>query len=290
MIEYPGGVVAIYDYDFADREVSLSMQDGTDSQIIAFSASYLSSGPLAGLVYGNGLTEIRTHTSRYFPMTIEVPNRLRWTYETDAMGNTTGMTKHGDPDSSRTFAYQDYQYFLTEGHGPWGSLLWAYDRSASRLTEVRNGVTTDYIYKPNAAEKNSPQLASSVTGESQTQYYYDRDGNLTHIRRNRTKVRYNYNAERHLSQIRSDRAGEPPALTNLRYDGRGYLTSSTLTRSSDGSMPDLTTRNTYSSSGALHHLGKAARLLCHGRRSNAIVMRASNGSGSTLLAGISSNA
>jgi hypothetical protein len=32
---------------------------------------------------------------------------------------------------TRTYAYQDYSYFLTQGDGPWGSRAWTYDRSAT---------------------------------------------------------------------------------------------------------------------------------------------------------------
>lgn len=44
-----------------------------------------------------------------------------------------------NPANDRTYVYQDYQYFLTltEGAGPWGSLVWTYDRIGNRLTEIR---------------------------------------------------------------------------------------------------------------------------------------------------------
>ncbi len=29
-----------------------------------------------------------------------------------------------EPSSSRVYAYQDHQYFLTLGNGPWGDLAW----------------------------------------------------------------------------------------------------------------------------------------------------------------------
>ena len=53
--------------------------------------------------------------------------------------------------SSRTFAYQDYQYFLTLADGPWGAYDWTYDRIGNRLSEDDDGTLDSYDYEANAA-------------------------------------------------------------------------------------------------------------------------------------------
>ena len=103
-IGYPGGVTATYTYDYADRQATLIFQDGEQPpQALVTSASYKPFGPLTSLTLGNGLTEIRTYTTRYFPWTIEVPDRLNWTYQTDAVGNVTAITDNLDPGAQSNF-------------------------------------------------------------------------------------------------------------------------------------------------------------------------------------------
>ena len=63
-IGYPGGVTAVYQHDFADRPVSLTVQrSGLADQPVVASAGYLPGGPLASLTLGNGLTETRACTA-----------------------------------------------------------------------------------------------------------------------------------------------------------------------------------------------------------------------------------
>jgi hypothetical protein len=63
--------------------------------------TYLPSGPLASLSLGNGTTETRTFTQRYFPESIELeaPTPRRWVYTTDGVGNITEIEETKGPDS-----------------------------------------------------------------------------------------------------------------------------------------------------------------------------------------------
>ncbi len=86
-----------------------------------------------------------------------------------------------EASSSRVYAYQDHQCFLTLGNGPWGDLAWTYDKIGNRLSETRDGTPTVYTYRPNAAGSNSPQLATTTpAGGVNTRYYFDAVGNQTH--------------------------------------------------------------------------------------------------------------
>ncbi len=106
-LTYPGGVVATYGYDFADRpaSVSLSWQEGGGTQMatVATGAQYTASGPLRRLILGNGLVEDRRHDQRYFPDRITVLNGavpvLDWDYTVDAVGNPTRIDEVSSPGS-----------------------------------------------------------------------------------------------------------------------------------------------------------------------------------------------
>ncbi len=254
-IGYPGGVTATYTYDFADRQATLVVQDGTEPvQTVVQSSRYKPSGPLTELTLGNGLVETHDFDNRYFPTSIRVGDLLNWTYTTDAVGNILGIVDELEPDSSRVYTYQNYQYFLTASSGPWGDLAWSYDKLSNRLSETRDGATTLYTYIPNAAGQNSSQLATiTSSGGGATRYFYDAGGNLTHESRDTSKVRYIYNAAGRLSEILRDKANRAPSMTKLRYDGRRSLSRSTLTPFLGMRGRDWVTRVTYSSEGVLHH-------------------------------------
>ena len=65
------------------------------------------------------------------------------------------------PTETRGYGYQDWQYYLTCGSGPWGGtacspsptgnpLQWTYDKIGNRATEVRAGLTDSYVYDDNS--------------------------------------------------------------------------------------------------------------------------------------------
>ena len=98
-VDYPSGVTATYTYDFADRQETLSVDDGVNpAQSVVTAATYLPSGPLATLNLGNGAVETRGFTTRYFPQTIDLNANLQrtWTYTTDNVGNITQVVETTD--------------------------------------------------------------------------------------------------------------------------------------------------------------------------------------------------
>jgi hypothetical protein len=109
-------------------------------------AGYKPSGPLSSLSLGNGLTETRLFDARYFPDRIQVPGVLDWDYTVDAMGNVTSIADGLTPSASRSFTYQDHQYFLTQATGPWPALAWTYDKIGDRLTETQTGEPLPFTY------------------------------------------------------------------------------------------------------------------------------------------------
>ena len=121
--DLPGGSVATYGFDYADREESLAVDPGTGALSVVANAAYYPAGPLSGLTLGNGLVEARTYTSRYFPDQIQVLSSgtpvFDWSYGEDDVGNISLITDNIDASWSRSFGYRDPQYFLTSATGPW---------------------------------------------------------------------------------------------------------------------------------------------------------------------------
>ncbi|MCB1057927.1 MAG: hypothetical protein KDD11_20695 [Acidobacteria bacterium] len=170
-------VTAVSTFAYGDRPTSLRVQrPGEPDLPIASGATYEPSGPLNHLDLGNGLTETRPTTNRYFPGAISVAPTtplsgapvLQWAYGTDNVGNILTIDDALTPANDKTYAYQDYQYFLKDGMGPWGHLIWTYDKIGNRLTEARDGVMDTYAYAPNAGtghtallESETPQLGGA---------------------------------------------------------------------------------------------------------------------------------
>ncbi|MCP3994966.1 MAG: RHS repeat protein, partial [bacterium] len=253
VVEYPGDVTAIYTYDYVDRQSSLTIQEGANpSKAIVTGASYKPSGPLNSLALGNSLLETRGFDARYLPSAINVAGVLSWNYATDAVGNILAITDQADPTSNRVYGYQDYQYYLTSGVGPWGALSWTYDRLGNRLTEVRDGETTSYSYTPNVSGARSPKLMSTVTSEpnaSPTRYAYDEAGNLIKESHDDWRISYRFNSAKRLSEVLRDGSNDSPSRTRFSYDGRSYLSESILTPFLGGEIEDWVTHATYSSTG-----------------------------------------
>ncbi len=263
-IDYPGGVVARYGHDFADREASLEVQVGTAvPQPIVTAAGYEPFGPLSSLALGNGLAESRGFTSRYFPESITVPGHLDQRYTTDSVGNIRSIDRAVGADRFfATYAYQTPQYYLTEGNGPWGQRAWSYDRIGNRLREGPPGGDKDspevylYTYEASPTGGNTPKLASiepAPGGEpgSRLDYGFDPAGNQTSVVTvgaecsGRTSF-LDYSAERRLSRLATS---DGPGTTALTYDGRGFLARSHLTFAESSDFVD--TRPVYTSGGLL---------------------------------------
>jgi YD repeat-containing protein len=253
-VGYPNGVKATYGFDFADREASLTMQDGGGAaQSLASGVTYKAAGPLSALTLGNGLAETHGYDARYFPTGVTVPGRLDWTYSTDHVGNVTTIADNLTASASRSFSYQDVQYDLTQANGPWGSLAWSYDKLGDRLSEVRAGAAAAYAYAPNGAGNASARLASVTGGAGAASYFYDSAGDLSFRERGGAKLRFGWDAEGHLSQIRNDAESTASAgLSRINYDGRGLLASSTFTPFLAAALPERETTATAGSDGTLY--------------------------------------
>ncbi len=230
-LTYPGGVIATSAFDFADRPtgVSVSWPEGGSTQMatVASGAQYAAAGPLRRLVLGNGLIEQRSHDQRYFPDRITVligaDPVLDWDYAVDAVGNPTRIDEATGPGSlhqvvvPRIYGYQDLQYYLTQGDGPWGTLDWAYDRIGNRLSEQRDGGAVEaYDYRANGAGGNTATLETVNVNRT---YSFGPAGHLEQVNAAGNVITFDHDDEGRLGGI-ARQLGE--AVT-ADYDGRGFL-------------------------------------------------------------------
>ncbi len=288
-VTYPGGVVATYSYDFADRPLGATLQwsegGGTSMATVASGAHYAAFGPLRGLTLGNGLVEERSHDQRYFPDRIRVLNGAStvfdWDYAVDFVGNPMRIDEASSPGSlhqpavPRVYGYQDLQYYLTRGDGPWGALDWTYDRIGNRLSEQRDGGAVEaYEYRGNAAGGNTAMLETVNVNRV---YTFGPAGHLDQVNAAGNVIAFDHDDEGRLGGM-ARQLGES---VTADYDGRGFLAeigglgSSGLFgdrfESGDAACWDAAvggplgagpcgpprverTEATYSSEGVLHHL------------------------------------
>jgi RHS repeat-associated protein len=250
-IGYPGGgPTASYTFDFADREQSLSLQIGTNPALaLAGPASYQPFGPLASLLLGNGLTETRAYDGRYLPASIHLAGStstlLNWSYAVDPVGNISTITDTLNSANNRTYGYLDFNYFLTQGNGPWGTRSWTYDKIGNRLTEVRGGVADTYTYVANGVVQ-TPKLGSIALGSGGTRTYaYDADGNTIQTVDPTQQLDLIPDAANRLTSLRSVPSR---SRADMLYDGRGFLRQA---HDDGGACTPTLTVPTYSSEGRL---------------------------------------
>jgi RHS repeat-associated protein len=241
ILGYPAGVTATYTYDFADRQATLQMQDVTNPvQTLVSASSYESIGPLASLTLGNGLTETHAYSNRYLPSSITVGGLLSWSYGNDNVGNPTSITDTLNGTNKRTYAYQDGQYFLTTGNGPWGTRSWTYDKIGNRLTETRGATTDTYTYLTNGAGGHKAQI-NQINGT--TSFSYDALGDVL----TEGASTSSYGDDRRLA-----RTGSGWPNTTYHYDGRGFLSDAIYTSKQEATDTDRT-YPTYDSQGLFLH-------------------------------------
>ncbi len=230
-IGYPGSVSVNYIYDAADRQANMTLQrPGEPDLEVVTTSSYEPAGPLASLTLGNGLVETRGYDTRYVPTAIQAGAVLEWQYGTDAVGNITDITDALNMANDRTYGYQDVQYYLTQGDGPWGDLAWTYDRLGNRLTETRGTVSRGtlvdtYTYVANAAMGNSARLDEIALGAGGTHTFsYDAAGNQTQLDAAGNVIDRAYDAT---SRMERQERTIASVSTDMLYDGRGFLRRST---------------------------------------------------------------
>ena len=97
----------------------LPMTAATRAKVVAELARWVN-GKALPWVSRRFSVEARTFDLRGFPATTAVDGgRLSWSYTTDDVGNIAAIAQSAPASVSRTFGYQDFQYFLDSASGPW---------------------------------------------------------------------------------------------------------------------------------------------------------------------------
>lgn len=193
---------------------------------------------------GNGIEEARTHDRRYSPAAItasrgkSLPPVLDWFYTVDPAGNVTAIEDLLKAENNRSFGYEDFNYFLTTGNGPWGTRSWTYDAIGNRLSQTRDGAGSTYSYLLNPAAQNTPRL-QAISGAETATYLYDAVGNVD-VESVPAPVDFTWNRASNLVGISDS--------SQLVYDGRGYLRSAARPGFAKASFE---TDLTYSTAGRL---------------------------------------
>ena len=204
--------------------LTLERPDEADVAIVE-SVVYEPSGPLATVEMENDPEESRPYNTRYFPQAVSITNGsaalLDWQYTTDAEGNILGIADVLDPANNRTYTYQDVQYFLTTGNGPWGNLSWTYDHIGNRLSETRDGTTDVYSYVPNLAAGNSAKLQQITRSAGGVQSFtYDAAGNQTQTAEGIEIIDRTYDVA---GRLASQDQPAADSASSFFYDGRSFL-------------------------------------------------------------------
>lgn len=247
-VTYPGGLVATYDFDFADREASLAIQESGGSAQTIVSAppapptgplsEYAAFGPLTGVSLLGNMSEKRAFDARYLIDRITLQGGsgtlFDWDYTLSSVGDVTAIDDLGTSNQDRSFSYQDVQHFLKCAAGPWSPgaacnplssqpLQWSYDRIGNRLTEQRGAQTETSCYDPNGAGGNKALLDKTTTstcGSPLRDYTFDAGGFLDSVNASGNLVDFSFDEAGKLARAERPVASEH---ADMRYDGRGLL-------------------------------------------------------------------
>jgi RHS repeat-associated protein len=241
-VTYPGDLKAISTFDRMDREASMTLQQGAGpvTTVVSAGAAYKAFGPLASMVHPTttSRTVTRDYDLRYAPTAITVSgSQLTWSYTVDGAGNPTAISQTQPSSVSRTYGYQDVQYFLTSASGPWnGPLSWSYDRIGNRLSETRDAITDGYGYEANSGlTGNTARLDLVTLGIGGTRDYgFDAGGFLDTVDLGANDVDFTFDAAGQLARTERVVAGES---SDFHYDGRGYLRQVTASMPGSGGPP-----------------------------------------------------
>jgi RHS repeat-associated protein len=247
-VTYPGDLKATSTFDRMDREDSLTLQQGAGAitTVVSTGATYKAFGPLTSM--SHPATTVRTVTRgydlRYAPTSIVISTSsptpetlLDWSYTVDGAGNPTAVQQSQPAAVSRSYGYQDMQYFLTSATGPWsGPLSWSYDKIGNRLTETNGALTDSYSYAANSGNTGNTATLDLVSlGVGGTRdYTFDLGGYLDLVDAGANDVDFMFDAAGQLGQASRAVAGE---TADFFYDGRGYLRQVIATMPASGGPP-----------------------------------------------------
>lgn len=246
-ITYPSGLTVNYTFDFAQRPITAN----TGAMNWIWSASYLPFGPIASLVYGNGMTKSMEYDARYRltgnRLTSPAPNSsllFDYEYHYDRVGNMTSVKDNTEHGHDRLYSYDDLNRLVAANTGPqlWVAGSYAYDAMGNLLTRTLGMAppddgtlsrpkprrttaltfsgqvdTMEFQYKGTPA---TPLIDYVTRNGIQRPVQYDAAGNEIHA--SAATPAEAYSPRNLLASVTDDSSEDPvPHRIDYGYDGRG---------------------------------------------------------------------
>jgi len=176
-VTYPSGKQVQYDRDPATRQV-IRVSDMVTGVKYADAVTRAPSGPITGLVFGNGLTMSRGFNLRYEPLSI-LNGPLSLSYaptpagDIGSIGDTSMVLSGCSRNTGRDFAYD----FLDRLTGSTNWLAYGYDGAGNRTAESVGATNASYGYS-SGTDRVTYRQGSTAPAFA---FGYDNHGNLSAI-------------------------------------------------------------------------------------------------------------
>jgi RHS repeat-associated protein len=186
-IVYPSGRIVDYSYDSLGRiaGVTTKANAGAAAETVASSVAYQPFGPLKGLVYGNGLSLVRSFDNdgriASHRVSFGAQDTQNLSYGYDTASNITTITDTVNAARSESFGY-DQLYRLVSASGAYGYLTWSYDAVGNRTNQSLSGAGGFSELYSYATDSN--RLLSVVRGADTRSFTYLPSGQVSRDNRN----------------------------------------------------------------------------------------------------------
>lgn len=209
-ITYPSGRTVSYarSTDGLVTAVTTAPSGGASTPF-ATSVVYMPFGPLAGLLYGNGLTLTRSFDQNYWLSRIQVTGTgtaldLSFAYFND--GRLSTVTDNASTGRGNLATYTDAGRLLS-ANGPWGNATYAYDatgnRSAFHLTGGSSPIDLT-INTDNASNRIQSVLDVNNGNATIRSFSFRAGGDVSQEVRGADTYLYGYNAAKRLTSVQKN--------------------------------------------------------------------------------------
>ena len=219
-ITYPSGRVVSYARDATGRVTGVTSRTTTGTVTLADGVTWMPSGPLQSLRYGNGLTLIKAYTQDYLIAQMLVTDASTGTDVVNrSYGRSDGVNITDIVDNIDAYRSENYLYTptgrLEHASGPWGVLSYAYDAVGNRILESLDcsGTITEQVTGYEATSNRLVDVTSN--GTSVRTFSHDAAGNLVTDNRSGTAYTYRYNNRGRLDELSIG----PTVAADYSYDG-----------------------------------------------------------------------
>ena len=228
-----GNITEIAEMGACPGDLTLSNLTVSDVEVFE-SCATLTAGP-AFTVTATGDLTLRAATSVVLSDGFHVEAGGRLAIATDP--TITG-------DLTKTYGYQDVDYFLQSADGPWGSQSWTYDKIGNRTSETDDGSTEQYNYLANGSGGHTARLTSIDLDPTGTRDYgYTPAGHVASVTAGANAIAFEWD-----DAGRLDQAAGPNGTSAFLYDGRSFL------RAAGDAATAGTVTPTYDSAGLLRSI------------------------------------